>query len=91
MNEDLELSACSPIPINPEGSNPMVELPYGLQNEHIMLAMNDFLGFLGFVNQQLNTRRIPRLESILMPANFSSIVDEFINNEYPQILANPCY
>jgi len=47
MNEDLELSACSPTPINPEGFNPMAELPYGLQNEHIMLAMNDFWGFLG--------------------------------------------
>ncbi len=61
----------------------MVELPYGLQNGHIMLAMNDFLGFLGFVNEQLNTRQISRLESILMPANFSSIVGEFIKMNIP--------
>jgi len=94
MNEDIELSVCRPTPINPEGFNRNVELPYGLQNEHIMLAMNDFLGFLGFVNQQLNTRQIPRLESILMPANFSSIVGEFIKMNIPrycQTLVNNRY
>jgi hypothetical protein len=34
--------------------------------------MQGFLDFLGFVNQQLNTRELQRLETMLMPANFSS-------------------
>jgi len=46
--------------------------------------MNDFSDFLGFINQQLNTKGMPRLESFLMPANFSSIVSEFMNIAIPK-------
>ena len=46
--------------------------------------MEEFIDFLGFVNQQLHTREIPRLESFLMPANFSSIVGEFMNMTIPK-------
>ncbi len=40
--------------------------------------MEEFIKFLGFLNNELVQRRLPRLESLLMPANFSSIVGEFL-------------
>jgi hypothetical protein len=43
-----------------------------------------FVEFLGFINRQLHTKSIPRLESFLMPANFSSIVGEFMNMTIPR-------
>jgi hypothetical protein len=64
--------------------NPRALIPYGCTVGHICAAMDDFLDFLGFINQQLNTRGIPRLESFLMPANFSSIVGEFMSASIPK-------
>jgi hypothetical protein len=46
--------------------------------------MNDFLAFLGFTNTQLNTKGIQRFESMLMPANFSSMVGEFLTATIPK-------
>jgi hypothetical protein len=46
--------------------------------------MLGFIEFLGFINQQLHSKAIPRLESFLMPANFSSIVGEFMNMSIPK-------
>lgn len=46
--------------------------------------MTDFEDFLDFVNQQLHVKGMPRLESILMPANFSSIVGEFMAMSIPR-------
>ncbi len=46
--------------------------------------MQEFLDFLGFINAQLYTRSIPRLETMLMPANFSSIVGEFMSSTIPK-------
>jgi hypothetical protein len=46
--------------------------------------MGDFLDFLGFLNQQLNSRELARLESFLMPANFSSMVGEFMSATIPK-------
>ncbi|MEW5988038.1 MAG: hypothetical protein AB1791_15505 [Chloroflexota bacterium] len=40
--------------------------------------MSDFVAFLGFVNQQLHEKGIARFENLLMPANFSSLVSEFM-------------
>lgn len=42
-------------------------------------GMEDFVDFLGFINQQLYSRDLARLESMLMPANFSSLVGEFMH------------
>jgi hypothetical protein len=81
---DPELAACTPEPLNPNGFNPSVVLPYGLDTNHIKVAMEEFLGFLGFINVQLRTRDVPRLESFLMPANFSSLVGEFMNVAIPK-------
>lgn len=42
------------------------------------------IDFIGFINQQLNGRKIERLETMLMPANFSSIVGEFMTSTIPK-------
>lgn len=81
---DPEAAACQPLPIDQSKFNPVAQLPYGLQVDHIQSAMQDFLDFLGFVNQQLYTKHIQRLESMLMPANFSSIVGEFMSSTIPK-------
>lgn len=79
-----EFEACNPIPINPEKFNPEAILPFGLEIGHIQKAMSDFIEFLGFLNGQLFTKKIPRMECFLMPANFSSIVGEFMNITIPK-------
>ncbi|MEW6287287.1 MAG: hypothetical protein AB1509_13775 [Chloroflexota bacterium] len=79
-----EKLACTPRPLNQNGFNPECTLPYGLKLEHVQNAMQDFLDFLGFINQQLNTKEMPRLESFLMPANFSSMVGEYMNVTIPK-------
>ncbi len=71
---DLESRACTPQPLNPKGFNLAAEIPYGCTTKHISKSMNDFLDFLGFVNLQLHSKQIQRMESFLMPANFSSMV-----------------
>lgn len=81
---DRELLACTPVPVNPDFFNPNCALPYGLSVGHIRQAMEGFVDFLGFINGQLYTKEIPRLESFLMPANFSSSVGEFINTNIPR-------
>lgn len=80
----LEFLACEPESLNPIGFNPSAIIPYGLTTEHIKLAMQEFLDFLSFINKQLNTKEIPRLESFLMPANFSSMVGEFVVASIPK-------
>lgn len=82
--KDLERSACTPTPFGSKGFNPHAVIPNGCKIHHIRQAMLDFLDFLGFVNEQLNTRQIPRLESFLMPANFSSMVGEFMTAAIPK-------
>jgi hypothetical protein len=79
-----EFAACSPAPLNRGGFNRGAALPCGLSASHIQESMAGFLDFIGFVNQQLNTRKLPRLESFLMPANFSSIVGEFMSATIPK-------
>ncbi len=81
---DQELQACIPVTVNFDHFNPNCVLPYGLKTEHICHAMQDFIDFLGFINPQLYTKGIPRLESFLMPANFSSLVGEFMNISIPK-------
>ncbi len=79
-----ETDACTPLPLNLKAFNSKTELPYGLKTSHIRRAMGDFVDFLGFVNTRLDTRGIQRLESMLMPANFSSIVGEFMTSTIPK-------
>jgi len=82
-NKDEE-KACTPVPLTPSNFNSKCKLPFGLQPDHIQKAMNDFLDFMSFINQQLHFKGLPRLESFLMPANFSSIVGEFMNMTIPK-------
>lgn len=80
----LERFACYPSSVEDSNFNKKTDLPYGLRVEQIAAAMNEFLDFLGFINQQLATREIARLETMLMPANFSSIVGEFMTSSIPK-------
>jgi len=80
MSDDLELVACTPLALDPGGFNSDTQLPYGCTVEHIYLGMNEFIDFLGFVNQQLHQRGTQRIETIMMPANFSSMVGEFVKS-----------
>lgn len=80
----LEALACRPSPVDPKHFNPNATIPYGLTIAHLAAAMNGFIDFIGFINQQLATRQIERLETMLMPANFSSIVGEFMASTIPK-------
>ena len=67
-----------------EDFNPKAQLPYGVTVDHIYSAMQAFVEFIGFINEQLATRNTERLECMLMQANFSSIVGEFITATVPK-------
>lgn len=84
MAQQLERLACTPRPVDVRCLNPAATIPYGCTPQHIFKAMEEFCSFLGFINQQLHTRTLPRLESFLMPANFSSIVGEFMALTIPK-------
>lgn len=84
MTGDLELAACTPVPADHAGLNLGAFIPYGCTPEHIFKAMHDFEEFLGFINIQLRSRDTERLESFLLPANFSSIVGEYMGATIPK-------
>lgn len=77
-------AACVPRCLKLNGFNPKTVLPYGLKAAYIRSAMQDFLDFLGFVNTQLHSKGIERLETMLMAANFSSMVGEFMGTNIPK-------
>lgn len=70
-------------PVSSKGFNPDCKIPYGVTAKHIELALNDFIDFLGYMNEQLLKKKMPRLETFLMPASFSSMVGEFMNVRIP--------
>lgn len=70
--------------VNAGHFNSNAQLPYGLEVHHVRDAMNSYLDFLGFINDQLVTKKIEPLETMLMPANFSSIVGEFMSSSIPK-------
>ena len=78
MLVDDESIASAPTSVNDDGFNAAASLPYGLAINHMRLAMGDFIDFLSLINGQLYANNMPRMESILMPANFSSMVGEFM-------------
>lgn len=84
QSNNVEWRACAPQKLNPHGFNPDAVLPYGLRGEHVASAMKGFLDFLRFINLELHRREIARLETMLMPANFSSIVGEFMTTTIPK-------
>ena len=66
-----------PVAVRAECFNRECELPYGLNVDHIRAAMDDFVGFIHLVDSRLHRSDMAPLESMLMPANFSSVVGEF--------------
>ena len=72
------------LPVGKGKFNKNVILPYGLKTEHIRYAMDDFCNFLSLVNTELYKNKIAVLEKMLMQANFSSIVGEFMNTSIPK-------
>jgi len=80
---ELERIACTPVEPVSDWFNRASTLPYGLTPAHVGKAMSEFVQFLGFINNQLNSRGIVRLETMLMPANFSSVVGEFMSTNIP--------
>ena len=80
----LERQAITPTPIDQSGFNPDAVIPYGLTTSQLHAAMIEFQNFLRFVNEQLLSKEMVRLESLLMPANFSSVVSEFMNTSIPK-------
>ncbi|MCL5281731.1 MAG: hypothetical protein M1376_17675 [Planctomycetes bacterium] len=84
---NFEEAACQPVAVKPEKFNPRAIIPYGCTIEPIMRAMNDFTDFLCLINKQLHSKSLERLESFLMPANFSSIVGEFMTSAVPKYCA----
>lgn len=79
-----EAAACKPVPIDSAGFNNTAEIPYGVRPSHVRKAMEEFIEFLEFINSQLYSKKLERLESFLMPANFSSIVGEFMGAAIPK-------
>jgi hypothetical protein len=61
-----------------------VELPHGLEPEHVARAMRDLLDFFGYINTTLYENDMQRFECIAMPANMSSIVGEFMHTRIPK-------
>lgn len=80
----LETAACYVPAPNPLSFNRQATIPCGVTVAHVAAAMEEFTDFIGFINTQLATRRIQRLETMLMPANFSSIVGEFMTSSIPK-------
>lgn len=88
MANSLEAAACKALPVDPAKFNRRAVLPYGLSTFHVQSAMVEWIEFLTFINQQLRTRDLARLEMFMMPANFSSLVGEFVVSRIPTFSRN---
>ena len=82
--QQLEKVACNPVPVLLEYFNPHAVIPYGVHAAHVCAAMNEFNDFIRMVNQRMHENGTARFESILMPANFSSMVGEFMGSGIPK-------
>ena len=79
-----DLTVCAPERPRIEHFNSNAKIPFGVSVEHVFLAMVDFTDFLRTVDSELVRNRMSRLEEMLMPANFSSMVGEFITSDLPK-------
>ncbi|HVC43371.1 MAG TPA: hypothetical protein VND20_01025 [Candidatus Binataceae bacterium] len=73
-----------PISVDLAKFNSDAALPHGCKVSHIQSAMVEWIDFLGFINRQLNSRKLDRLEAFMMTANFSSLVGEFVASRIPK-------
>lgn len=78
-----KLRCCIPEVPSFSDFNSQAEIPCGISVEHIYRAMLDFTDFLRTADTALVRKNMLRLEDILMPANFSSMVGEFIASNLP--------
>lgn len=88
MSEDkerMEAAACMPVPVDLLGFNPNANFPYGLTIDAIAKAMTEFNELMRVLNDQLHRHGMGRLETLLMPANFSSVVSEFMSVAIPKL------
>jgi hypothetical protein len=81
---DLNLAHCVPDIPTVSGFNQNAVIPFGVDVCHIQNAMIEFTEFLGFIDTQLATKGMERFEDMLMPANFSSMVGEFMTASIPK-------
>lgn len=78
------LASCVPgVPIF-ENFNLKARIPFGVSVEQIFHSMIDFTDFLRTVDTELARKGMARLEEMLMPANFGSMVGEFITSNLPK-------
>lgn len=75
---------CTPVSLDPDGFNPSAVLPHGLTTDQVRGAMQEFLEFIGYVDTQLCAKGLNPLAAMFMPANFSSLVGEFVNATIPR-------
>lgn len=75
---------CTPEQPSVEHFNPHAIIPSGVSVDHVYHAMLDFTDFLRTVDTELVRKDMERLEDMLMPANFSSVVGEFITSSLPR-------
>ncbi len=79
-----DLAPCVPEQPSLENFNHNARIPFGVSVEHVFQAMVDFTDFLRTVDTELVRKEMARLEDMLMPANFSSMVGEFITSNLPK-------
>jgi hypothetical protein len=82
--EQTDLTFCVPEQPSFDDFNPRANIPFGVSVEHIFHAMVEFTDFLRTVDTELVRKEMSRLEDMLMPANFSSMVGEFIVSNLPK-------
>jgi hypothetical protein len=83
----LDLAHCVPALPDANCFNRNAIIPFGVTVKHIQNAMIEFTEFLGFIDTQLCTKGMERFEDMLMPANFSSMVGEFMTASIPKYCA----
>ena len=74
----------APEPPEKNGFNPKATIPFGITTEHLYESMKEFTGFVEFIDTQLRAQDRARFEDILMAANFSSMVGEFMSRTIPK-------
>ena len=84
----FDLTFCKPERPRFENFNPDAKIPYSVSVEGVFHAMLDFADFLETANTALALKKMERLEDMLMPANFSSMVGEFITSNLPKHCAS---
>jgi hypothetical protein len=82
----IRIGSGIPAPEKPDGAgfNPKASIPFGVTTADVKRAMDDFVHFLDFVDTQLHEKGMTRIEDMLMPANFSSMVGEFMSVGIPK-------